>query len=150
MLNLGFAIVGRYFLFHYKSPISKYIYAMLLIIFIIISRSFVLTGKLWVVMGAGWCSELISTIAAPEVNLWYWTIIDMVNELQGVFIFIILVFKPKLYYLIRKRLGKRKHIKNTSQTAHNWLVRYVVIIFSGYERTQLSHVIRVLILQYVS
>ncbi|CAG9784495.1 unnamed protein product [Diatraea saccharalis] len=66
-----------------------------------------LTGKLWVVMGAGWISELISTLLMnPEKNVhWIMTIVDMVNELQGVLIFIILIFKPKLYYLIRKRLG---------------------------------------------
>ncbi|XP_014358498.2 G-protein coupled receptor Mth2 isoform X1 [Papilio machaon] len=64
---------------------------------------YVLTGKLWVVMGAGWVSELLSTIVTQPP--WLWTIVDLFNELQGVFIFLILVVKPKLYYLIRKRLG---------------------------------------------
>ncbi|XP_068621227.1 probable G-protein coupled receptor Mth-like 3 isoform X2 [Battus philenor] len=64
---------------------------------------YVLTGKLWVVMGAGWVSELLSTLVTQP--LWLWTIVDLFNELQGVFIFLILVVKPKLYYLIRKRLG---------------------------------------------
>lgn len=68
-------------------------------------RRYVLTGKLWVVMGAGWVSELLSTIVTQP--LWLWTIVDLFNELQGVFIFLILVVKPKLYYLIRKRLGKK-------------------------------------------
>ncbi|KAJ0181769.1 hypothetical protein K1T71_002491 [Dendrolimus kikuchii] len=68
---------------------------------------YVLTGKLWVVMGAGWISELLSTLANSEPQ-WLWTVIDLLNELQGVFIFLILVFKPKLYYLIRKRLGLEK------------------------------------------
>lgn len=67
---------------------------------------YLLTGKLWVVMGAGWISELLSTIASEPK--WLWTIVDLLNELQGVFIFLILVFKPKLYYLIRKRLGLEK------------------------------------------
>lgn len=66
---------------------------------------YILTGKLWVVMGAGWISELLSTLANSEPQ-WLWTVIDLMNELQGVFIFLILIFKPKLYYLIRKRLGK--------------------------------------------
>ncbi|CAH0603223.1 unnamed protein product [Chrysodeixis includens] len=65
---------------------------------------YVLTGKLWVVMGAGWISELLSTLVSQP--WWLWTIIDLINELQGVFIFLILVMKPKLYYLVRKRLGK--------------------------------------------
>ncbi|KAH9643059.1 hypothetical protein HF086_018412 [Spodoptera exigua] len=67
---------------------------------------YVLTGKLWVVMGAGWISELLSTIVSQP--WWLWTIIDLMNELQGVLIFLILVMKPKLYYLIRKRLGLEK------------------------------------------
>ncbi|KOB72950.1 G-protein coupled receptor Mth2 [Operophtera brumata] len=67
---------------------------------------YVLTGKLWVVMGAGWISELLATVAThPE---WLWSIVDLFNELQGVLIFLILIFKPKLYYLIRKRLGLEK------------------------------------------
>ncbi|KAF9414713.1 hypothetical protein HW555_007491 [Spodoptera exigua] len=67
---------------------------------------YVLTGKLWIVMGAGWISELLSTIVSQP--WWLWTIIDLMNELQGVLIFLILVMKPKLYYLIRKRLGLEK------------------------------------------
>ncbi|OWR44933.1 G-protein coupled receptor Mth2 [Danaus plexippus plexippus] len=64
---------------------------------------YVLTGKLWVVMGAGWVSELVSTLVSQPQ--WLWNIVDLINEMQGVFIFLILVVKPKLYYLIRKRLG---------------------------------------------
>lgn len=69
---------------------------------------YLLTGKLWVVMGAGWVSELLSTLSTEPY--WLWFIIDLLNELQGVFIFVILIFKPKLYYLIRKRLGKIQFI----------------------------------------
>ncbi|XP_053615799.1 G-protein coupled receptor Mth2-like isoform X2 [Plodia interpunctella] len=64
---------------------------------------YVLTGKLWVVMGAGWVCELLSTVAGEPK--WLWDIVDLYNQLQGVLIFIILIFKPKLYYLARKRLG---------------------------------------------
>ncbi|KAM3959026.1 uncharacterized protein ACR2FA_006865 [Aphomia sociella] len=67
---------------------------------------YILTGKLWVVMGAGWISELLSTLAHEPK--WLWFVIDLLNELQGVFIFIILICKPKLYRLIRKRLGLEK------------------------------------------
>lgn len=72
---------------------------------------YILTGKLWVVMGAGWMAELLSTLTGEPQ--WLWQVVDLVNELQGVFIFLILVMKPKLYYLIRKRLGK-----NHRQTSH--------------------------------
>ncbi|XP_063529721.1 probable G-protein coupled receptor Mth-like 3 isoform X1 [Cydia strobilella] len=64
---------------------------------------YILTGKLWVVMGAGWLVEMLSTLTSNP--RWFWEIIDRINELQGVFIFFILIMKPKLYYLIRKRLG---------------------------------------------
>ncbi|XP_013200504.1 G-protein coupled receptor Mth2 [Amyelois transitella] len=64
---------------------------------------YLLTGKLWVVMGAGWICELLSTVAGEPK--WLWDIVDLYNQLQGVLIFIILIFKPKLYYLARKRLG---------------------------------------------
>ncbi|XP_034825174.1 probable G-protein coupled receptor Mth-like 3 isoform X1 [Maniola hyperantus] len=64
---------------------------------------YILTGKLWVVMGAGWVSELLSTVVTEPQ--WLWNIVDLMNELQGVFIFLILVVKPKVYTLIKKRLG---------------------------------------------
>lgn len=65
---------------------------------------YVLTGKLWVVMGAGWFSELLSTlIRDPD---WLWSVVDLINELQGLFIFLILVFKPKVFHLIKNSLGK--------------------------------------------
>ncbi|XP_023955200.2 probable G-protein coupled receptor Mth-like 3 isoform X2 [Bicyclus anynana] len=67
---------------------------------------YVLTGKLWIVMGAGWVSELLSTIVTEPQ--WLWNIVDLMNELQGVFIFLILVAKPKVYLLIKKRLGLEK------------------------------------------
>ncbi|XP_050675575.1 probable G-protein coupled receptor Mth-like 3 isoform X2 [Leptidea sinapis] len=73
---------------------------------------YILTGKLWVVMGAGWISELISTLVSEP--LWLWNVIDLINELQGVLIFLILVMKPKVLYLIRKRLGLEKPPQNNA------------------------------------
>lgn len=55
-------------------------------------------------MGAGWFSELLSTMFSSPA--WLWAAVDLINELQGLFIFLILVCKPKVYHLIRKRLGK--------------------------------------------
>ncbi|XP_039764754.1 probable G-protein coupled receptor Mth-like 3 isoform X2 [Pararge aegeria] len=76
---------------------------------------YVLTGKLWVVMGAGWISELLSTVfTEPQ---WFWNIVDLFNELQGVFIFLILVAKPKVYFLIKKRLGLEKPDARNNATA---------------------------------
>ncbi|CAH0726639.1 unnamed protein product, partial [Brenthis ino] len=98
---------------------------------------YILTGKLWVVMGAGWGSELLSTIVSQP--LWLWNIVDLFNELQGVFIFIILVVKPKVYYLIRKRLGLEKPgaqnnaTSSSSRTSSTFLSRTI----SSDERTNL-------------
>ncbi|CAH2104763.1 unnamed protein product [Euphydryas editha] len=97
---------------------------------------YILTGKLWVVMGAGWVSELLSTIVSEPQ--WLWNIVDLFNELQGVFIFLILVVKPKLYYLIRKRLGLEKpdaqnNATSSGRTSSTFLSRTI----SSEERTNM-------------
>ncbi|CAK1549824.1 unnamed protein product [Leptosia nina] len=97
---------------------------------------YVLTGKLWVVMGAGWVSEMLSTLVSrPQ---WLWNIVDLMNALQGVLIFVILVVKPKLYYIIRKRLGldkadAQKNATASGRTSSTFLSRTI----SSDERTNL-------------
>ncbi|KAG7311609.1 hypothetical protein JYU34_002657 [Plutella xylostella] len=76
---------------------------------------YTLTVKLWVVMGATWVWETVSTMLSEP--RWLWGAVDLVNELQGVSIFIILVMKPKLYYLIRKKLGLEKPDANKNGTS---------------------------------
>ncbi|XP_047987080.1 probable G-protein coupled receptor Mth-like 1 isoform X1 [Leguminivora glycinivorella] len=97
---------------------------------------YILTGKLWVVMGAGWLAEMLSTMTGNPK--WLWDIIDRINELQGVFIFIILIMKPKLYYLIRKRLGLEKpDAKNGTSSSGRTSSTFLSRTISTDERTNL-------------
>ncbi|KAJ2953558.1 hypothetical protein O0L34_g1159 [Tuta absoluta] len=89
---------------------------------------YLLTGKLWVVMGAGWISELLSTVFTEPP--WLWAVVDLINQLQGVFIFLLLVFKPKVYYLIKKRLGlvkpdAQKNGASSGRTSSTFLSRTI-------------------------
>ncbi|CAG9784419.1 unnamed protein product [Diatraea saccharalis] len=71
-------------------------------------ENLLLTGKLWVVMGGGWFIEFISVfVTQPDGSTpFIMTIMDILNYLQGLWIFIILVFKPKrIYNYIRRKLG---------------------------------------------
>ncbi|XP_035446318.2 probable G-protein coupled receptor Mth-like 4 isoform X6 [Spodoptera frugiperda] len=63
---------------------------------------YMLTGKLWILMGVSWIFEILATtISRPW---WFWAGVNAINELQGLSIFIILVMKPKVYHLIKKTL----------------------------------------------
>ncbi|XP_050550540.1 probable G-protein coupled receptor Mth-like 4 isoform X1 [Spodoptera frugiperda] len=63
---------------------------------------YMLTGKLWILMGVSWIFEILATtISWPR---WFWASLGVINELRGVLIFIILVMKPKVYYLIKNML----------------------------------------------
>ncbi|GBP62632.1 G-protein coupled receptor Mth2 [Eumeta japonica] len=92
-------------------------------------QKYILTGKLWVVMGAGWVWEVVSTFTSEPY--WFWTMVDLINCLQGLFIFIILVLKPKVYYLIKKRLGiaqddtQKKSMASSGRTSSTFLSRTV-------------------------
>lgn len=59
--------------------------------------------KLFSVMGISWVLELITTLYKEPVILWYFT--DFCNVLQGVFVFLIFVFKRNVLIAIKKRLG---------------------------------------------
>ncbi|XP_061707897.1 probable G-protein coupled receptor Mth-like 3 isoform X2 [Cydia pomonella] len=98
---------------------------------------YILTGKLWVVMGAGWLVEMLSTMTSNP--RWLWEIMDRINELQGVFIFFILIMKPKLYYLIRKRLGLEKPdaLKNGTSSSGRTSSTFLSRTISTDERTNL-------------
>ncbi|XP_003427587.1 probable G-protein coupled receptor Mth-like 1 isoform X1 [Nasonia vitripennis] len=61
-------------------------------------------AKLAVMMGFTWIFEVIS-FASGETNQFYWILPDVLNVLQGIFIFILLVVSRKR---VRKLLAKRK------------------------------------------
>lgn len=59
--------------------------------------------KLFSVMGISWVLELITSFYKEPKELWYFT--DFVNVLQGVFVFLIFVFKRNVLTAVNKRLG---------------------------------------------
>lgn len=59
--------------------------------------------KLFSVMGISWVLELITSFYKEPKELWYVT--DFVNVMQGVFVFLIFVFKRNVLTAVNKRLG---------------------------------------------
>lgn len=62
--------------------------------------------KLFIVMGVSWMLEVIATVYRQNSIVWYFS--DTFNILQGVLVFLIFVFKWKVYHAIRQRLGFRQ------------------------------------------
>lgn len=62
-------------------------------------KRFVLYLKLFVVMGINWIAELLSFFYPNLKNLWFIT--DASNTLQGVFIFLIFVWKRRILRLLK-------------------------------------------------
>lgn len=63
----------------------------------------VMNLKLFCVMGISWLMELITSFYTEPQYLW--CITDSVNVLQGLFVFLIFVFKRNVLTAIKKRLG---------------------------------------------
>lgn len=59
--------------------------------------------KLFVVMGVSWVYESLGMYSQDLIWLWY--LGDIFNCLMGVPIFIIFVVKPKIWHLLRARVG---------------------------------------------
>lgn len=59
--------------------------------------------KLFCVMGISWLLELIASFANEPYQLWWVT--DAVNVFQGLFVFLIFVFKRNVLTSLKKRLG---------------------------------------------
>ncbi|XP_073972397.1 G-protein coupled receptor Mth2-like isoform X2 [Rhodnius prolixus] len=68
------------------------------------NERFKLYVKLFLVMGINWAAELISFIVGEGVPHYLWYVTDLTNTLQGVFIFIIFVWKRRVRRLVRDRL----------------------------------------------
>uniref|UniRef100_A0AB38ZED9 Venom G-protein-like protein 1 n=1 Tax=Ectomocoris sp. TaxID=3104572 RepID=A0AB38ZED9_9HEMI len=80
------------------------------------NERFKLYMKLFLVMGINWIAELISFILGEEVPHYLWYVTDLTNTLQGVFIFIIFVWKRRVRRLVIDRLcmfGGRKRISRS-------------------------------------
>lgn len=65
---------------------------------------FMVTLKLFLVMGVAWSSEFISGIIHREKYFWY--VADYINALYGIPIFIIFVLKRNVFELIKTKLGE--------------------------------------------
>jgi hypothetical protein len=60
--------------------------------------------KLIIVMGVPWLFEILSTIFPEPKEMWVFT--DLINSLQGLFIFIIFVLNRKMISAIKVRFGE--------------------------------------------
>ncbi|CAB0016804.1 unnamed protein product [Nesidiocoris tenuis] len=83
--------------------------------------SFNLYLKLFIVMGINWLSEVVSFTFNTDVPRYLWYLTDITNTLQGVFIFLIFVWKQRVRQLIWDKLCKGKRgtasANNTSSTS---------------------------------
>ncbi|KAK1120190.1 hypothetical protein K0M31_012561 [Melipona bicolor] len=70
---------------------------------------FIMNVKLFTVMGISWIAEIISSLLNKYTTLRYkeefFYVTDVVNSLQGVFIFVLFVVKRRVHEALRKRLG---------------------------------------------
>uniref|UniRef100_A0A0K8S4J2 G-protein coupled receptors family 2 profile 2 domain-containing protein n=1 Tax=Lygus hesperus TaxID=30085 RepID=A0A0K8S4J2_LYGHE len=77
--------------------------------------------KLFLVMGINWLSEVVSFTFHKDVPRYLWYLTDITNTLQGVFIFLIFVWKRRVRQLIWDKLCKGKRAgssaNNTSSTS---------------------------------
>lgn len=65
---------------------------------------FLMNLKLFVVMGISWLLEIVDTLIE---NQQFWGYVsDAFNLLQGVLVFLIFVFKKKVFVSLQKKLGK--------------------------------------------
>uniref|UniRef100_A0A6M2E015 Putative g protein-coupled receptor n=1 Tax=Xenopsylla cheopis TaxID=163159 RepID=A0A6M2E015_XENCH len=65
------------------------------------TQRFWLYMKLFLVMGVNWTMEILSW--AVGGSKWLWIVTDVFNSVQGLVIFLIFVFKPKIKKLLIKR-----------------------------------------------
>lgn len=95
-----------------------YLYFPFLIYLYIYSEWFpryITNMKLFIVMGVSWSLEVLATIFKSPAELWY--ISDAFNILQGVLVFLIFVFKRKVWTSIQERLGLRTASSKSSTQA---------------------------------
>ncbi|EDW88763.2 G-protein coupled receptor Mth isoform X1 [Drosophila yakuba] len=66
---------------------------------------FVMNTKLCFVMGITWLLEIVSILFYDHKKTFFWTISDSFNVLLGIFVFIIFVFKRRIYNEIMIKFG---------------------------------------------
>lgn len=81
------------------------------------SSRFTMNIKLFCVMGISWLLEILATVYKQD-SLW-WAISDIFNCLQGVMVFLIFVFKKKVWVAFQKKLGVYVGWKTCGQFARD-------------------------------
>ncbi|CAH0554466.1 unnamed protein product [Brassicogethes aeneus] len=66
--------------------------------------------KLVVVMGVTWIADILSWAVGGPQEIWYLT--DIINCLQGVFIFIVVGLQPQVFSAVKRLWCSRKHRQN--------------------------------------
>lgn len=72
---------------------------------------FIMNTKLCFVMGITWLLEIASILLYDHKKNFFWSISDSFNVLLGVFVFIIFVFKKRVWKEIMIKLGKTIEFK---------------------------------------
>lgn len=79
--------------------------------------------KLFIVMGITWICEIISNylnIFLPHLLEYkFFLVFDIINCLQGVFIFALFIMKERVYKALFQRIFDKSETPNTSNTSNN-------------------------------
>lgn len=81
-------------------PKSRF-FSSILISFIFFHFSFILYFRLFIVAGIAWIMEIVWFVVPFNSTIYF--LADLFNSLQGVFIFVLFVLKPRVLRLIKKR-----------------------------------------------
>lgn len=83
----------------------------------------VMNVKLFIVMGITWICEIISNylnIFLPHLLEYkFFLVFDLINCLQGVFIFVLFIMKERVYKALFQRLLNINETTNTSNASNN-------------------------------
>ncbi|XP_051158320.1 G-protein coupled receptor Mth2-like [Leptopilina boulardi] len=83
----------------------------------------VMNVKLFIVMGITWICEIISNylnIFVPRLLEYkFFLVFDLINCLQGVFIFVLFIMKERVYKALFQRLFDKNETSHTSNTSNN-------------------------------
>lgn len=64
--------------------------------------------KLVVVMGVTWIADVLSWVVGGPQYIWYLT--DLINALQGVFIFVVVGCQPQVHFSLFQMIEKNLNI----------------------------------------
>uniref|UniRef100_T1GNC3 G-protein coupled receptors family 2 profile 2 domain-containing protein n=1 Tax=Megaselia scalaris TaxID=36166 RepID=T1GNC3_MEGSC len=74
--------------------------------FFVDKAQFMMNTKLFVVMGITWVLELLSAIFYNRGRIFFWIVSDSFNVLLGVLVFLIFVFKKRVWQEVLQKLGE--------------------------------------------